>query len=484
MADSRQNYLVNIDLFTFCFYLALVGLGGIFIYSVDIQQSGTPESIADFLFGTQAGKQVLWILICLLVFSVIVFLLDHKFWQIFGYLFYGIGIFGLVGVLIFGTTIKGATSWFTFGGASLQPSEFAKFGTCLAVASFLGHWSVSMQNSKQVFQVMGFFMLPAALVILQPDAGSALVFMSFFIVLFREGLAPLLYVVGLVGAATFIMSILVDPLLMILGLLWLCIFIYALYEKQNRGRWLLAVAFLGLVFSYGATTGYIWQSIVFGGAVLLFMTYWQYTNFRSWLIPIVSMSFLLTSGLSVGSNYVFNEVLKPHQQQRIDVWLRPAEAKKRNKDSVMNLENSMLAIGAGGLTGRGVFSGRMTQGRWVPEQNTDFIFCTIGEEQGFVGSAAVVILYLLLLLRIVMIAERQRVAFNRIYAYGVASILFVHFIVNIGMTIGLVPIIGIPLPFLSKGGSSLLGFTIMLAVLLKLDKHRGRAKKTAMGSIR
>jgi rod shape determining protein RodA len=484
MSENRQNYLVNIDLFTFCFYLALVGLGGIFIYSVDIQQSGTPEGVADFLFQTQAGKQVLWIMICLLVFSFIVFLLDHKFWQIFAYLFYGLGIAGLVGVLLFGTTIKGATSWFTFGGFSFQPSELAKFGTCLAVASYLGHWSVSLQNPKQVLQVMGFFLLPAGLVMLQPDAGSALVFMSFFIVLFREGLAPLLYVVGIVGAATFIMSILVDPLLMIIGLAWLGILIYALYEKQNRSRWLGAVALLAVVLWLGASSGYVWQSIGLSITVLLGMTYWQYTNFRAKLIPIVTMSFLLTSGLSVGSNYVFNEVLQPHQQQRIDVWLRPAEAKKRNKDSVMNLENSMLAIGAGGLTGRGVFSGRMTQGRWVPEQNTDFIFCTIGEEQGFLGSAAVVILYLLLLLRIVMIAERQRIAFNRIYAYGVAGILFVHFVVNIGMTIGLVPIIGIPLPFLSKGGSSLLGFTIMLAVLLKLDKHRGRAKKSAIGSIR
>jgi rod shape determining protein RodA len=186
---------------------------------------------------------------------------------------------------------------------------------------------------------------------------------------------------------------------------------------------------------------------------------------------------LFTSGLSVGSNYFFNDVLKPHQQQRIDVWLRPAEAKKRNKDSVMNLENSMLAIGAGGFIGRGVFSGRMTQGKWVPEQDTDFIFCTIGEEQGFVGTAAVVILYMLLLMRIILIAERQRIAFNRVYAYSVAGVFFVHILVNIGMTIGLLPIIGIPLPFISKGGSSLVGFTLMLAILIKLDMHNGRVKK-------
>lgn len=484
MSENRQAYLLNIDYVAFCFYLALVAIGGIFIYSVDIQQYGAPNGIADFLFHTQAGKQVIWILICLVVFFTIVFFLDFKTWQIFGYLFYGLGIMGLIAVVVFGTTIKGATSWFTFGGVSFQPSELAKFGTCLGVASFLGHWSVELRNAKQALQVMGFFLLPAALVMLQPDAGSALVFMSFFIVLFREGLSPLLYVIGFAAAATFIMSILIDPLLMVIGLAWLGVFIYVLYEKQYRNRWIIGALALALVLWAGIHEGLIWQSLSLSIVVLLIMTYWQYSNFRAKLIPIISVSFLLTSGLSFGSNYVFNEVLQPHQQQRIDVWLRPTEAKKRNKDSVMNLENSMLAIGAGGLTGRGVFSGRMTQGRWVPEQNTDFIFCTIGEEQGFVGSAAVVILYLLLLFRIVMIAERQRVAFNRIYAYGVAGIIFAHVIVNIGMTMGLLPIIGIPLPFLSKGGSSLLGFTIMLAVLLKLDKHRGRVKKGLIARMR
>jgi len=186
---------------------------------------------------------------------------------------------------------------------------------------------------------------------------------------------------------------------------------------------------------------------------------------------------LATSSLAVASNFVVNNILASHQKQRIDVWLRPQEAAKRDPNSTFNLFQSQYAISAGGIIGRDLFSGRLTEGRWVPEQDTDFIFCTIGEEQGFVGTAAVVILYLLLLLRIIMIAERQRIAFNRIYAYGVAGILFFHFILNIGMTIGLVPIIGIPLPFLSKGGSSLLGFTIMIAVLLKLDKHRGRIKK-------
>ncbi len=480
MSDTRQTYLLNIDYITFCFYLALVGIGGIFIFSVDVQQSGPPENLADFLFHMQSGKQVLWIIVCLLVFSFIFFFLDHKFWQTFAYLIYGGGIASLILVVLIGTTIKGATSWFTFGGFSFQPSELAKFGTCLGMAAYLGHWSVDMRNVRQVIQVMGLFILPAGLVLLQPDAGSALVFMSFFIVMFREGLNPLLYIIGIVGAVTFVLSILVPPLVMILLLSWIAVLIYVFYEKDRMLLWLGGLVLFGVILMQGYWAGYGTYSLIAGLAVFVVMTYRQYLNFRTKIIPVMMAGFLLTGGLAVGSNYVFNSVLQPHQQQRIDVWLRPAEAKKRNKDSVMNLENSMLAIGAGGITGRGVFSGRMTQGRWVPEQDSDFIFCTIGEEQGFLGTFAVVGLYLLLILRIVMIAERQRIAFNRIYAYGVAGIIFVHVVVNIGMTIGLVPIIGIPLPFLSRGGSSLLGFTIMIAVLLKLDKHRGRMKKNAI----
>ncbi|MEM1214161.1 MAG: rod shape-determining protein RodA [Bacteroidota bacterium] len=477
MAEQRGQFVLNIDFITFWIYLALVAIGGIFIYSVDIQQSGTPQGFSDFLFHTQAGKQVIWIGICLVVFAFIIFLLDHKFWPTFAYGLYALGIVSLVLVLVLGTKINGATSWFTFGGVSIQPSELAKVGTCLGVAAYLGHWSIDLRKPVQAFQVIAFFVVPSALVLLQPDAGSALVFLSFFIVLFREGLTPIVYVIGLLGAATFIISILFAPLPLITGLCWGSLLIYVFYEKDQRTRFLIGLGLFGAALWWCFQEGWGWYALGAAAFAVLLMTYRQYTQFRTSLIPLVMSGLLLTSGLAIGSNYVFNDVLKPHQQQRIDVWLRPSQAKKRNPDSVMNLENSMLAIGAGGVSGRGVFSGRLTQGRWVPAQNTDFIFCTIGEEQGFVGSVAVVSLYLLLLFRIIMIAERQKVAFNRVYGYGVAGIIFIHVIVNIGMTMGLMPIIGIPLPFLSKGGSSLLGFTILLAILLKLDKHQGRIKK-------
>jgi rod shape determining protein RodA len=481
--QPTPSFSFNLDFITFSFYLALVGIGGLFIYSVDVQQSGMPADLGSFLLGTQSGKQVVWIVICLLVFFFITSLLDHKFWQVFAYLIYGLGVVSLVLVLIFGTTIKGATSWFSFGGFSFQPSEIAKFGTCLGVAAMLNHWSTDLRKPQHVLRVILLFLAPGFLILLQPDAGSALVFFSFFIVLFREGLAPLLYVIGLIAAATLIISIIGEPLAIVTGLACVAMLSYAVYEEQRRSSWLLGLLLVSVGFWWGYQQGQAW--LVLGLALLgvLFFSYRQYSHFRTRLIPIIGLGFVLTSSLAVGSNYFYREILKPHQQQRIDVWLRPEEAKKRNKDSVFNLEQSKLAIGAGGVVGQGFMSGRMTSGRFVPEQDTDFIFCTIGEEQGFLGSATVIILYLLLLLRIVQIAERQKTTFNRVYAYGVAGILFVHFAVNIGMTMGLMPIIGIPLPFLSKGGSSLLGFTIMIAVLLKLDRHRGRLKTVGGGVI-
>lgn len=476
MAEPRQTFFANIDVIVFCLYLALVAVGGIFIYSVDVQQSGAPTGIADFLINTQAGKQVIWIIICLLVFGFIVLIIDHKFWQVFAYLIYGVGVAALILVLFLGTTIKGATSWFTFGGFSFQPSEVAKVGTCLAVAAFLSHWNTDLRNWRSALYTIALFMAPAALIMLQPDAGSALVFLSFFLVLFREGLSPWLYIIGIISATTLIVGILVEPLTVMVALGWIGAFIYVLYERHQRWRWLVGAGIVAAALWYAIQLDYTVYALL--AVILLFagLTFWQYLQGRSQIIPLMLAGFLLTSGLAAASNYAFNNILQPHQQTRINVWLRPAEAKKQNKDAVFNLEQSKLTIGAGGLMGQGLLSGRMTRGRWVPEQNTDFIFCAIGEQQGFLGSALVVLLFFALILRITYIAERQRTVFARVYAYGVAGILFIHIIVNIGMTMGLVPIIGIPLPFVSKGGSSLLGFTILLAILLKLDKHRSRQK--------
>ncbi len=476
MAEPRQTFFVNIDPISFSLYLALVFIGGLFIYSVDVQQAGAPSGVADFLMNSQAGKQFIWIIICLLVMGFILLFIDHKFWQVFAYAVYAGGVGALILVLFLGTTIKGATSWFTFGGFSFQPSELAKVGTCLAVASYLNHWNTDFRNWRTVGIVIALFMAPAGLVMLQPDAGSALVFLSFFIVLFREGFSPLLYVAGIMSAATLLVGILVSPLTMIIALAWIGVLIYALYQKHRPWAWAIAAIVVAAVLWFAIGEGYSYPAL--GAILFLFigMTFWQYLQGRSQLIPLMVVGLVWTSTLAIASNYVFNNVLKSHQQQRINVWLRPEVAKAQDEYATFNLDNSKLTIGAGGVFGQGLLSGRMTKGRWVPEQNTDFIFCAIAEQQGFAGSFAVIILFLLLLWRITQIAERQRTTFSRVYGYGVASILFIHMIVNIGMTMGLVPIIGIPLPFISKGGSSLLGFTIMLAILLKLDKHRGRVK--------
>ncbi|MCB0635902.1 MAG: rod shape-determining protein RodA [Lewinella sp.] len=475
MSETRQTLLVNIDYLTFCLYLALVGIGGLFIYSVDVQQSGAPSGLADFL-SSMAGKQVIWIIISLFVFSFIVLVLDAKFWQTFAYLVYGFGIALLILVLFLGTNIKGATSWFTFGGFSFQPSEVAKFGTCLAMAAYLSHWSTKLREWRTAAQAAALFVAPAGLILLQPDAGSALVFLSFLIAMFREGLSPMLYVVAILSAATLILGILYPPVTMIVVLAWIGGLVYVSYQRKHRLWWLLGALMVGAFCWVGIAFEYDYYAL--GGILLVFalLSLWQLREGRTQLIPVLTVGLLWTSALATGSNYAFNEILQPHQQQRINVWLQPDEAREENRDATFNLDQSRLAISGGGITGQGLLSGPMTRGRKVPEQSTDFIFCTIGEEQGFVGSAAVVALFLLLLLRITIIAERQTNAFSRVYAYGVAGIIFVHVFVNIGMTMGLMPIIGIPLPFISKGGSSLLGFTIMLAVLIKLDKHRGRIK--------
>lgn len=475
LRETGQTLLVNIDYLTFCLYLALVGLGALFIYSVDVQQSGAPEGMADFL-ASIAGKQAMWIVISLLVFGFIVLFLDAKFWQTFAYLFYGLGVVLLVLVLVLGTNIKGATSWFTFGGFSFQPSEVAKFGTCLGVAAYLSHWNTKLREWRSALTGVALFLVPAGLIMLQPDAGSALVFLSFLIAMFREGLSPTLYVVALLSVATLITGIMVAPLTMVVVLAWAGVIVYALSQREHRLWWVAAAGLVGAFLWWGLQLGY--GGYALAGALVAFvsMSLLQLRTRRRQLIPVLAVGLLWTSALAAVSNYVFNDILQPHQQQRINVWLQPDEAREENRDATFNLDQSRMAISSGGLTGQGLLSGPMTRGRKVPEQITDFIFCAIGEEQGFVGSVAVVGLFLLLLLRITVLAERQTNAFSRIYAYGVAGILFVHVFVNIGMTMGLMPIIGIPLPFLSKGGSSLLGFSIMLAVLIKLDKHRGRIK--------
>lgn len=455
----------NIDWITFSLYLALVFVGWSMIYAVGFEEFKTLG-----LMASPAGKQLIWIGISFFAFMLLQ-AVEWRFWQTFAYPIYIATMLLLVGVLLFGVTIKGATSWYSIGGSTLQPSEFAKFGTALAMAAYLSTYKVDLNKLSYQATAAGIFLLPAFLIILQPDAGSALVFTSFLLVLYREGLNPMYFVVGSFLVLMLILGLVFSPWYILIGLLMIGLFILA-YQLTPRSLWLTIILF----FSAGAI--YLLQEnqvreVLIGTAAgyvsLLFVL--AYRRRSAFLLPLTA-SIMIGGALAYVANYGFNNVLQPHQQDRINVWLKPSEADKRG--SYYNILQSKIAIGSGGWTGQGWLKGNMTNLNYVPEQSTDFIFCTIGEEQGFAGVIALVILYLMLLFRIVKIAERQRSDFSRIYAYSLLGILFIHFFINIGMTMGLVPVIGIPLPFISKGGSSLLGFTIMVGVLLKIDSHRFR----------
>ena len=460
----------GIDFLTFSIYLALVAIGWAMIYTVGYGQEGYEPGFFNFL-KTPVGKQLIWVFIALAVF-VVTYAIDSKFWPTFSSFIYIGCMASLVAVLIFGKTIKGATSWFDFGsGITMQPSEFAKFGTCLALASFLGSYTNNLRSVKTTFYAILIFTVPLFLVLLQPDAGSAIVFLSFFIVLYREGFPGWVFGLGFSIAAVFILGLVFPPINIAVGLAVLGLLILAWSQKKKKRNWL--IGFLGLIAlcAFGIQQGYLFYAAMVCSILLVLSSVGMwFVQKRQQLYLTVVSSFLFGIALSFAANFTFENLLKSHQKERIEVWLRPNKADLQEK--AYNLNNSKMSIGAGGVFGKGYLQGRITQGNFVPEQITDFIFCAIGEEQGFVGVVIILGLFLTLLARIVFIAERQRSDFNRLYAYGVASVIFIHVFVNIAMTMGLVPIIGIPLPFLSKGGSSLLGFTLMICVLLKLDANR------------
>ena len=465
---NTSSALKNIDLITFSIFLALIGIGWLMVYTVnfeDVQQGGIIE-----FFNTTIGKQTMWIILSLVVFFFIL-LIDWKFWQTFSYLIYSISIFLLVAVLAFGVTIKGASSWFIIGGFSFQPSELAKFGTCLAVSSYLSAYTTSLKDYQSQITVVGLFLLPMGLILLQPDAGSALVFLSLFILLFREGLSPNYYLIAIAGSVVLVLGLIFSPFSVITGMFLVALAAIAGSIKP-RGYWVAAVLLLTAVAYFLVVNEVVDLRIVFGiiGGLSLVAGGWAALNRRAQLARGLAFAVLLGSGIAIAANYAFNNVLQAHQQERIKVWLQPEECDPQG--ALYNVLQSKLAIGSGGVQGKGFLNGTLTKLNYVPELSTDFIFCALAEEQGFVGSLGIVGLFLVLVIRMTVIAERQRNNFARHYAYAVSGMLFFHFMINIGMTMGLLPIIGIPLPFISKGGSSLLGFTLMIAVLLKLDSNR------------
>lgn len=466
MANPKNSRSRNIDVVTFSILLALVAVGWLMVFAVGYDESVRYNSLE--FFASPIGKQTVWVGISFVAFLVIQ-LIDWRFWQTFAYPIYGLAMLLLVGVLIFGKTINGSTSWLSIGGFTLQPSELAKFGTALAIAAFLNNYATNLKNINSQLSIFGLMLAPVLLILLQPDAGSALVFFSFLILLYREGLPVAFYGIGF-GVVLFLLLGLLLPLpVIVLGVELVFILILAFYMPQKNISIFSALVYLAIMISMAVQTQSVY--LIPPSTLILIAMVWvlqRKPNFSFGTLMFVIL--IAGSGLAFVSGYVFNNVLRPHQQDRINVWLRPELSDPRG--SLYNVMQSKLAISSGGIQGKGFLNGTMTKLNYVPEQSTDFIFCTVGEEHGFIGSLSIILLFSVLLIRLTILAERQKSAFSRQYIYGIAGILFVHFFINIGMTMGLVPIIGIPLPFISRGGSALLGFSVMMAVILKLDSHR------------
>ncbi len=411
-----ENIAGNIDWLTVLLWVVLVFFGWLSVFS-----SSSDENVSSiFDFSQRYGKQLVWIGMSVLLVIIIV-IIDAKFFSTFSFILYFITLALLIGVLLFGKTVAGSRSWFQLGSFAIQPAEFAKFTVALALAKYLSISNIDLYLMKTRIYAIAIIITPAFLILLQNDTGSALVYFSFIIVLFREGLSGMIIIVGIIMTVLFLLTLLFSEVIVIAALT-LILVISMFLSKSILKNWkqVMVIFFLSTAFVYSV-------------------------------------------------NYTFDNVLEPHQKKRINVLLGIEEDLK---GAGYNVNQSMIAIGSGGLTGKGFRKGMLTRYQFVPEQSTDFIFCTVGEEWGFAGVSVVILLFLTLFIRIVWLAERQRSVFSRIYGYGVVSILFFHFVINIGMTIGLAPVVGIPLPFFSYGGSSLWAFTILLFIFLKQDANR------------
>lgn len=416
--------LRRIDWLTILIYMALVLIGWTNIYSSTFTDEQT--SLLDLT--TRSGKQLFFIIVSF-VTIIVILALEANFYERFASLFYLLTILSLIGLFLFGKTIAGATSWYDLGFFNFQPSELAKVATALALAKYLSDIQTDLRRVKDQLYALLIILIPALLIIPQPDPGSALVFFSLIFVIFREGLP--LYYLGIVFTLIliFITTLMFGTIWLTIGLLLLIALFFLLKRKS------LKVSILPIVIG----------SI----AIILF---------------------------SLSVNFVFNNLFEQRHRDRFSSWLRlekdPEKLEQIRKTIGYNTYQSEKAIESGGISGKGFLEGTRTKGDFVPEQDTDYIFTTIGEEWGFIGTATVIILFSILFLRLIYLAERQKNAFSRMYGYGVISVLLIHYFINIGMVIGILPTIGIPLPFFSYGGSGLLFFTLLLFIFLKLDTNR------------
>ena len=413
---KNQSISSNIDWITVCIYITLVIMGWMNIYSASLPLEET------YFFDTSQiyGRQLLFIL---LTIPIILILLNvnAKIFEKFSVVFYIIGIVLLLGLFVFGSTIKGQTNWYKLAGFSFQPSEIVKISCSLLLAKYLSNSQINLSKTKHQYVGLAIILFPIMLIMLQPDAGSAMIFLALIFVLNRDGLPSWYLWTGVVAIIVFLLALFVKPIFIITLIFVIMIIHFILNTKISR------------------------NPIIYG------------------------IVFVVISGFTLSVDYVYENVLEPHQKDRIDVLFND---NVDMKNEGYNLNQSMITIGSGGLLGKGYLEGTQTKGNFVPEQHTDYIFTTVGEEWGFVGSFVVVALFITLILRVLYLAENQKTKFSKIYGYCVATILFTHFFVNINMLIKQFPTIGVPLPFFSYGGSSLWSFTILLFIFIKLDANK------------
>ncbi len=421
MRKRENNIFAGIDWVLILLYLTLVFLGWISIYAATVSPRDT--QILDFstLYGKHIQKIGFGFILAIIAISI-----DSKFYERFSGVIYILTIVALVGLFLFGANINGATSWYRIGSFTLQPSEFAKVGAALALANFLSEPNRDLSNLKSQLNAFAILLIPAILITLQPDAGSALIYASLVFVMYREGLPAYYIVIGISAIVLFVVTL-------ALGLKITMLSVFGL----------IAVFFIYLIKNNHLSIKREWPKLI---------------------------AFYLCVGLFIFSvDYIYNNVFEKRHQDRFNILL----GKTADTQGIgYNTDQSMITIGSGGLTGKGFLEGDRTQGKFVPEQHTDYIFSTVGEEWGFLGTTAVILLFTAFILRILTLAERQKSSFSRIFGYATAIIFFFHFMINVGMVIGLLPTIGIPLPFFSYGGSSLWGFTLLVFIFIRLDADK------------
>lgn len=482
MAIRNASLWKTVDWVTICIYLVLVICGWFSICGASYDY-GTPDF---FSWGTRAGKQLVWIG-CSLGLGFILLMLEDRLYDMFAYIIY-IGMILLLIVTIFiAPDVKGSRSWLQMGPVSLQPAEFAKFAVALALAKYMNSYSFNIGKWKNFMMLLLMILLPMGLIIMQKETGSALVYLAFFLMLYREGMPGVVLFSGVCAVIYFVVAIrfgdvmLADTLtpigeftVLTMILLFAGIMVWIYCKKFAPVRNILGISIIAIVLSvilseYVMPFNMVW---VQWGLCVLLIGYLLFLSLseRNKNYALIALFSVCSIGFLYSGDYVFNKVLEPHQQIRIKVLLGMEEDLA---GAGYNVNQSKIAIGSGGLTGKGFLNGTQTKLKYVPEQDTDFIFCTVGEEQGFFGSSVVLILFLALILRLISLSERQHDTFGRVYGYSLVSIFLFHLFINVGMVIGLTPVIGIPLPFFSYGGSSLWGFTLLLFIFLRIDAGRG-----------